>query len=270
MESGEQPKQLLSALFSLPSSYDITNHMHWIYLSPHTDDAVLSCGGLIYEQAQAGDTVEVWTFFTADPPPGSLLSPFAQELHARWGGGLQAYVVRRAEDMEACARLGAVPRHFDLPECIYRRLPGGEPVIHARDDLFRPYQPGEQPLVETIAALLRQEAPAPARLVCPLTAGGHVDHRLVRAAAESVREGLWYYADYPYAAQEEFGFHLGDYTGKDWETVSHPIGEEALGAWQAAVGAYRSQISSFWGSEAEMRASIADFREQGGKLYRRR
>jgi LmbE family N-acetylglucosaminyl deacetylase len=33
--------------------------MRWIYLSPHFDDAVLSCGGLIFDQAQAGTPVEI-------------------------------------------------------------------------------------------------------------------------------------------------------------------------------------------------------------------
>jgi len=241
--------------------------MHWIYLSPHTDDAVLSCGGLIYEQARSGERVEVWTFFTADPPPGPLLSPFAQELHERWGGGKRAYAARRAEDLQACAILGAEARHFDLPECIYRRLPGGEPVIHTRDDLWRPYPSSEQALVERIAAILREGAPADARLVSPLTAGGHVDHRLVRAAAEAARRELWYYADYPYAAQAEHGFRLSDWVGEDWEVYARAISAKGLHAWQAAVAAYHSQLSSFWSSEEEMRAAIADFQEQGSKLY---
>ena len=39
-------------------------------------------------------------------------------------------------------------------------------------------------------------------LVATLGAGGHVDHRLVRLAAEAVHgAGLLYYEDYPYAAK---------------------------------------------------------------------
>ena len=36
--------------------------MRWVYLSPHLDDAVFSAGGLIYEQAQGGLPVEIWTY----------------------------------------------------------------------------------------------------------------------------------------------------------------------------------------------------------------
>ncbi|MBN2499463.1 MAG: PIG-L family deacetylase, partial [Anaerolineales bacterium] len=54
-----------------------------IYLSPHLDDVALSCGGLVWEQAQAGMAVEVWSVCAGDPPPGEL-SEYARSLHARW------------------------------------------------------------------------------------------------------------------------------------------------------------------------------------------
>src|SRR5512139_3118661 len=84
---------------------DITEPMHWIYLSPHLDDAALSCGGLIWEQVHAGDTVSVWTICAGDPPNGSL-SPFAEALHARWQSGIEAAVLRREEDVTSCLLLG--------------------------------------------------------------------------------------------------------------------------------------------------------------------
>jgi len=40
--------------------------MRWIYISPHFDDAVLSCGGLIWEQTHKGITVEIWTVCAGD------------------------------------------------------------------------------------------------------------------------------------------------------------------------------------------------------------
>lgn len=242
--------------------------MYWIYLSPHIDDAILSSGGLIYEQIQAGDRVEIWTLFSADPPPGQL-SAFAQELHEQWGAGAQSYALRRAEDLAACVVLGAVPRHLGLPEVIYRRLPGsGEPVIQRREELFQPIAPGERSLIPIIADLLRQQTPEGAQLVSPLSAGGHVDHRLVRAAAQTIRSApLWYYADYPYSAQEEFGFRLRDWVAEDWQVYTRPISAAGLAAWQQAVSAYTSQLSTFWEDEQEMRAAIAAYRQMGSALY---
>ena len=80
--------------------------MTWIYLSPHLDDAAFSCGGLIWEQVKAGETVEVWTICAGEPPEGEL-PPFARSLHDRWGTGGQTVARRRAEDQAACEVLGA-------------------------------------------------------------------------------------------------------------------------------------------------------------------
>ena len=55
--------------------------MRWIYISPHLDDAVLSAGGLIYEQTRAGMDVEIWNFMCGFPPSEEL-SPYAQILHS--------------------------------------------------------------------------------------------------------------------------------------------------------------------------------------------
>ena len=94
--------------------------MRWIYLSPHLDDAVLSAGGLIYEQAQSGDPVEIWTLLCGYAPSEEV-SPFAQALHQQWGFGSAEETVRlrRAEDRNAAAALGASAIHFDFLDCIY-------------------------------------------------------------------------------------------------------------------------------------------------------
>jgi LmbE family N-acetylglucosaminyl deacetylase len=246
----------------------------WIYLSPHFDDAVYSCGGLIWRQAHAAQRVEIWTVCAGEIPPGSL-TPFAQELHARWSAGPGPVAARSAEDEAACRILGVRHRHFSLPDCIYRRLPDpaggpGAPVITRNDDLWLPFSPGEAPLVEQIATWIRQGLPSGGwtYLVSPLTVGGHVDHRLVRAACEALGLPLCYYADYPYSAKESFSVDR-------WLTHGRPgysrrISPAALAAWQQAAAAYASQLSSFWGDVDEMHRAIADYSLQpaGHSLWR--
>jgi len=74
-----------------------------IFLSPHLGDAVLSCGGMIYQLAQAGQAVQVITILAGDPSPAPL-SPFAQSLRDRWQADPAA---RRGEDVKALTLLGA-------------------------------------------------------------------------------------------------------------------------------------------------------------------
>ena len=96
--------------------------------------------------------------------------------------------------------------------------------------------------------------------------GGHVDHRLVRAAAEALARPLHYYADYPYAVADPLnGSDLRGELGKFRPAQRGASSAQALAAWQEAIAAYTSQISTFWGSLDEMRAHIADYqRESAG------
>jgi LmbE family N-acetylglucosaminyl deacetylase len=232
--------------------------MRWVYLSPHYDDAVLSCGGLISEQVKAGETVEIWTIFSGNPPSGPL-SAYALEHHQRWGVADDLIKLRRTEDQAACAVVGATPRYFDLPDCIYRRLPDGEALIKGRADLFAPVNQGESSLISFITRLLEENIRPADRLVCPLTAGGHVDHRVVRNAVEALPRSAWFYADYPYTVMEEVHFQLDEWVPDSVDHLRHPLSELGLAAWQSGIACYASQISTFWGSLAEMRTSIEKY-----------
>ncbi len=130
--------------------------MHWIYLSPHFDDVVLSCGGMVWEQVQSGQEAEIWTVCAGGPGPGDPLSAFAQSLHERWETGPGAVSVRRAEDEAAVQRLGARPRYWNLPDCIYRRLPDGNWLVNGEEDLWQPVHPEEQNVVRRLVEWLAQ------------------------------------------------------------------------------------------------------------------
>ncbi|MGE5071931.1 MAG: PIG-L deacetylase family protein, partial [Anaerolineae bacterium] len=170
--------------------------MRIIYLSPHLDDAVLSAGGLIHSQAGSGIPVEVWTCM-AGAPPGPDVPEFAQVMHRIWGFSDAADAVRsrRAEYLRAVESLGARAHHFDFLDCIYRRGTNGEALY---SDITLPIQPDDAQLPTAIAdqvgSLLRPDD----QLVCQLAIGGHVDHVIVRRAAESLRRPLIYLADIPY------------------------------------------------------------------------
>jgi len=91
-----------------------------IYLAPHLDDAVFSCGGLMARQAANDEGVTVVTVCAGDTPVGELTA-FAVELHRRWGGAGSPIAARRAEDRMACGRLGASAVHLEVPDAVYRR-----------------------------------------------------------------------------------------------------------------------------------------------------
>lgn len=243
----------------------------WIYLSPHLDDAALSCGGQIARQTQAGQTVLIVSVMAGDPPTPQL-SDYARGLHDRWALASEATAARRAEDLAACAILGADPLHWALPDCIYRTDPAsGAPFYVSDAELFGEVAPAELNLV---AALARQIAALPphARLVVPLTVGHHVDHLLVRQAAEQAFDParLLYYEDYPYAQQPgALDAALGDRRG--WEPVLLPLAPEHLAAKVEAILAFRSQLSTFFVDRADLEAQVGGFAAATGgeRLWRK-
>jgi LmbE family N-acetylglucosaminyl deacetylase len=242
--------------------------LRWIYLSPHFDDAVLSCGGLIFEQARQGIPVEIWTIFAGNPPPGPL-SAFAQATHFLWGtsDGAETVALRKLEDQEAASLVGAKLLHFDLPDCIYRHSPDGTPLYP--ESVLVPVHPSDRRLPKRIARVLKSELLPGDMLGCPLTLGGHVDHVLVRRAAESLRRPLRYYADVPYLLNNPQPLDPAITTMQD---ELFGISEEGLRAWLDGVAAYRSQISSLYNGEGMLEDAIRSYWQSrhGVRLWRGR
>jgi LmbE family N-acetylglucosaminyl deacetylase len=241
--------------------------MDWIFLSPHFDDAALSCGGLIWSLGQQGSRVEVWTICAGDMPSGPY-SAFAEELHARWKTGAEAVALRRQEDRESCRRMGAALLWLDLPDCIYRTGPNGEYLYASREAIFGALHPLETRLVQDVAAQLALTLPPGVNVVAPLTLGNHVDHQLTRRAAGLAGLGsLYYYADYPYVAQDDPDIAARLPQGA--QAQHFELSEAALEAWAGAVAAHASQISSFWKDGAEMTAALqAYYARQGTVLWK--
>lgn len=237
--------------------------MTWIFLSPHLDDAVFSCGGLIRDLVERGETASIWTVFAGDPPVGGL-SEFAQSLHERWDLGREAAALRREEDRRACEIVGAVPRHYELPDCIYRRHPATLQHLYEGDEgIFgEPAAVEVENLVPALAETWDRHAPVGAVFVSPLGLGGHVDHRLIRMAADRSGRPVRYYADTPYVFAWEAMIPALLPEGAEEEVV--PVSEAGMRAWTAANAAYESQISTFWGSVEEMKAVFSRYVENAG------
>ena len=261
--------------------------MDWIYLSPHFDDVILSCGGLLWEQVQAGDTVNIWTICAGEPLPGAL-SPFAQLHHIRWETGEQAVAQRKLEDLLACQRVGAAYHHLPVPDCIYRRA--GEDYFHKQtaqealhtakylqpdkpdqhlysslEAILGPLRPEEEGLIQQLSAELSWTLPPRSQLVCPLTLGGHADHQLTRRAAEGLNANhrpLCYYADFPYVLKATS--QLEELKNSGWQSTTYPISPAGVQVWYEAMVAYKSQISTFWEYPEALRSELEGYINQNG------
>jgi LmbE family N-acetylglucosaminyl deacetylase len=238
--------------------------MRWIYLSPHLDDAALSAGGLIYEQTHSGIPVEIWTFMCGDPGLTEV-SPFAQLQHTQWGfaNAQEAMRERRREDLRAAEILGAKAVHFDFLDCIYRRGRDGEWLYH---EIFVPAHAVDADLPSEIASAITPRLQPDDVVVCQLSVGSHVDHVLVRQAAELLGPGqrLIYDIDMPYFLYKSHELELKAAGMK--ESVSR-ITEAGLERWVAAVAAYESQLPwlhESFNTPEKARATIRAYWEKWG------
>lgn len=240
-----------------------------VYLSPHLDDVALSCGGQIAQRARTGDRVTVVTLFAGDPP--QELSALARRLHRAGSLGANAVNVRRREDETSCSILGAEPTHWAFTDALYRRdAATGDALYPTLEALFQdPVEP-DQALTEELAERLR-EAFEGVTLYAPLAVGGHVDHRLTRAAAERAFGGrLAYYEDFPYVLRPgALETALGD--AEPWRSEVVALERDAVKARIAAIGAHRSQLRPLFGARWRMRLKVARaVRHTGGeRLWRK-
>ena len=226
-----------------------------IYIAPHLDDVVLSCGGQIYEETHRGYTVLVVTVMAGDPP--EKLSGYARQLHRRWELPFDATAARRQEDIDACTLLGADTAHWHIPDCIYRFDPtSGEPLYNSDEALFGPVHPADYGLVDEIAIQVAALPPAD-RIVIPLTVGHHVDHQLTRQAAEqSLTQPFEYFEDFPYIQTQG---SLDFLRPGQWESINFPLTSVALAIKIDAILTYRSQLSTFFVDRADLERQVMTY-----------
>jgi LmbE family N-acetylglucosaminyl deacetylase len=244
-----------------------------VYLSPHLDDAVLSCGGFIHRQAKAGQPPLVVTLFSGQPPADVELSAFAKSQHQRWGTPDDAMAVRWSEDREALAALGADYVRLNYPDCIYRgKTRGDEPVWYYTSEsaIFGPVHPSEDRLPAELAASLIEMVPPGdgVNLYAPLTVGNHVDHQLTFAAALILRAQGWdlrFYEDYPYVEAEGALVRALAARGTEhWQPTLMALDEDDVAAKVEAMACYESQLGVLFGGAEAMRDRVTDFFTRSG------
>jgi LmbE family N-acetylglucosaminyl deacetylase len=147
-----------------------------VVLSPHPDDAVLSCWSVL-----GGDgDVTVLNVFDAVPPAGSVTR---WELITGFTDSAAAMRHRRSEDAGALALAGRHPVSLGFHDEQHRRA---------------------APRPRSLRRALERAAPVASVVYAPAAIGGHADHRLAASAALPLRfDGVpvRLYADVPYAIE---------------------------------------------------------------------
>lgn len=172
-------------------------------ISPHFDDAVLSCGQHILDWQEDGYEVEVITVFTEFE--ASVLSEDSASFVKECGvESLAAFrKLREREDTEAMKRLGV--KKYRWLGCIDGgfRESEGVPTYRTHDELFSGKVLDSDDWIDQLSDSLQNAIDPQATVVIPLGFGAHADHLIVRQIGEEVcsKKRLSWYIDIPYAFQ---------------------------------------------------------------------
>ncbi len=250
----------------LKSFDDITRAHRHIFLSPHFDDAVFSCGGTLGVQVSNGLRPLVITVFAGIPAADLQISPFAQQINRQMAGGevmsLQTLVERRRqEDANALDFLHCDYLWLDYYDAIYR----GSPAYYTSNEqlIVGEVHPSDlwidRQLSEDLLAL--QKGLPDTVWYAPLGVGRHVDHQIVSSAADRLAQQgakVKLYEDFPYVLREqaletriqEFGGMLEP----NFVEMS-----EMLPLRLEASDMYASQIQLNFGGQAAMHNSMKSY-----------
>lgn len=158
--------------------------MKRLYISPHLDDVVLSCGGTICNQVRQGDTITVATVFTN---PGNI-----RQL-------AEHYAQRKIGDFNAANELGFNCCHLEETDAPFRNSSYKDfYTIMFPNRQTTDYQNDLINIKKTINKVI-DEIQADV-IYAPLGAGTHVDHQLVFDAVSCINDCFVnYYEERPYA-----------------------------------------------------------------------
>ena len=240
----------------LPAFDQIDDYPH-VYLSPHLDDAALSCGGAIARATAAGERVLVVDLCTGAPGPNTRFSALAHDIHTNeWRlDPRDAMAARLREDEQALQRLGADAFRANLLDAIYR-MPAS---YNTREALFGTPARSDTllPALRDLIAALRARLPH-ATIYAPLGVGGHVDHQVTYIAALTAGGRLAYYEDYPYVQQPGALTARLQALGQEFASDTIDI-SASLGQKIAAIAAYTSQLDVLFGGPTAMAQAVTAY-----------
>jgi LmbE family N-acetylglucosaminyl deacetylase len=250
--------------------------MH-LFLSPHEDDAALSCGGQIAQLTRGGERVVIFTVMGGEPPADFQQTTFTEEIHQKWGLGSNPVAARRLEDEAAARTLGAEIKFGPFADAIYRLDTQTSKAMYIDDaTLFGDVNANDPVLDARRAAVVQAvvkifDLKESDVIHAPLGVGHHVDHQLVRDMAKALvrwrpNNPVYFYEDYPYTRQGESAIQAA-LAALEMEVnrVKVPLDAQAIDAKIAAIKCYKSQLSGLkWETPVAMATEVRTYIAQVG------
>ena len=224
-----------------------------LFISPHLDDVIFSCGGTFARLADENWRTILCTIFTKSVvnPKGFAL---ACQLDKDLAAGVDYMKLRRAEDRRAAKIVNAAEvLHLDFLEAPHRGY-------ESAPELFAKIKTGDEVWQTVGEQLDRLDAVhQPTLVFAPQGLGNHVDHlQTIRAALNVFSlEKIFWYRDTPYAIRQPDAAAADLLPDSLIETFCDI--ENYLPRKINACAAYESQIDFQFGGAGEMETQLKHF-----------
>ena len=222
-----------------------------VFVSPHLDDAVLSCAALLRAMVGRAPVTVVTLFSAAGAAPHTRAArTFLRQCGADDAGAL--FDARRREDIDVLDGLGVRHVHLGHPDALFRRRDGSGllrragrvlPELDHRYPTFRfdialgRVSRGDRELREQLTGEVADLARG-AAVFAPLGVGRHVDHLLARAVGEHL--GAVLYGDFPYTVRDPEDEAIAADGRPAWAWT------DGLDARRPAIEGYRTQVDALF------------------------
>lgn len=200
------------------------------FISPHLDDAALSCGGLINFLAGKTDMTVVSAFTAISSPPHTL-SAKAFLRQCQSADAEKLFADRKSEDAKVLGAIGVKTEYWDFIDAQWRKkgqqnwlekITGK--ILPEFSHIYPTYRwhvvvgkisRRDDDLKDSIKKYLAYIMNAQEKffIFCPLGTGKHVDHLIVRnCCLEASGDSLILWSDFPYNKNSRPDFpELGNY-----------------------------------------------------------
>lgn len=225
-----------------------------IFISPHFDDAIGSCGGLI----QSLDNVLICTIFTKQYK--GELSQVAKDLHNDWNLK-NAVKSRKKENKNACKFLKLKSTNLNFLEFIYRKNSTGF-ICKSFESLFGNENIYEKELEIELIKKIKNKFSINNQFYFPMSMGGHVDHVLLHNVGLVLNsEG------YKVKFYQDFSYQIND-SIKNYKVEKFYFDEMVLNKKITACMCYVSQMPDLFGNNDNAKKYFKKFKEKE-KYYER-
>lgn len=187
-----------------------------LFMSPHLDDAILSCGELLLNISPYSKITIVTVFTEGSAPPYTYSANMNLKLCGNFKDARNLFHARRKEDARACAAMGVKYAHLGFLDASFRKKKNKNALtaniaqhIPEFSHIYPTYRwnilsgkisGNDRENIEIISNKMREYAhDRNKRLIfCPLGIGNHVDHVLVSKICRKIFSNLIFWEDFPY------------------------------------------------------------------------